>query len=128
MQVLDTVSLSHGAHLFKAGVDLDVSIDHTDGPVLPLHFGGRYIFQSLPAIPGVLPAPVSAIQAVALMMELGTGIRALADLVHPHPSITEGVQECARMLLGKSIFKSPVFGDKMQCFTWRPEQAKVIAA
>ena len=70
----------------------------------------------------------SAIQAVALMMELGTGIRALADLVHPHPSITEGVQECARMLLGKSIFKSPVFGDKMQCFTWRPEQAKVIAA
>ena len=66
VQVLDTVSLSHGAHLFKAGVDLDVSIDHTDGPVLPLHFGGRYIFQSLPAIPGVLPAPVSAIQAVAL--------------------------------------------------------------
>ena len=66
VQVLDTVSLSHGAHLFKAGVDLDVSIDHTDGPVLPLHFGGRYIFQSLPAVPGVLPAPVSAIQAVAL--------------------------------------------------------------
>ena len=33
---------------------------------LPLHFGGRYIFTALPAIAGVFPAPVSAIQAVAL--------------------------------------------------------------
>lgn len=62
----------------------------------------------------------SAIQAVALMMRTGLGIRELADLVHPHPSITEGVQECARMLLGTSIFKSPVFGDKMKCTVWRP--------
>jgi dihydrolipoamide dehydrogenase len=62
----------------------------------------------------------SAIQAVALMMRTGIGIRDLADLVHPHPSITEGVQECARMLLGTSMFKSPVFSDKMRCTTWRP--------
>ncbi len=62
----------------------------------------------------------SAIQAVALMMRLGTSIEELAELVHPHPSIIEGVQECARMLLGKSIFKSPVFGDKMRCYAWRP--------
>jgi dihydrolipoamide dehydrogenase len=62
----------------------------------------------------------SAIQAVALMMRTGISIRELADLVHPHPSITEGVQECARMLLGTSLFKSPVFGDKMRCTTWRP--------
>ncbi len=62
----------------------------------------------------------SAIQAVALMMQQGIGIQALATLIHPHPSITEGVQECARMLLGNSIFKSPVFGDKMQCYTWTP--------
>jgi dihydrolipoamide dehydrogenase len=62
----------------------------------------------------------SAIQTISLMMRLGTGIRELADLVHPHPSITEGLQECARMLLGTSIFKSPVFGDRMSCTTWRP--------
>ncbi len=70
----------------------------------------------------------SAIQTVALMMRTRMGIRELADLVHPHPSITEGVQECARMLLGTSIFKSPVFGDKMRCTTWRPEQNVVKAA
>jgi dihydrolipoamide dehydrogenase len=70
----------------------------------------------------------SAIQAVALMMQENIGIAALARLIHPHPSITEGVQECARMLLGSSIFKSPVFGDKMQCYRWSPSAEEVNAA
>lgn len=70
----------------------------------------------------------SAIEAVALMMRLGTPIRELADLVHPHPSITEGVQECARMLLGHSIFKPSIFADRMQCYAWVPEVAKMVAA
>jgi dihydrolipoamide dehydrogenase len=70
----------------------------------------------------------SAIQAVALMMRLGIPIRELAELTHPHPSITEGVQECARMLLGQSIFKPSVFGDRMQCYAWSPEVAASVAA
>ena len=70
----------------------------------------------------------SAIEAVALMMRLGTPIREIADLIHPHPSITEGVQECARMLLGSSIFKPGVFDDRMQCYTWTPSVSSVIAA
>jgi hypothetical protein len=45
-------------------VDYDY-IDHPSG-ALPLHFGGRYIFAALPAIPGILPEPVSSIQALAL--------------------------------------------------------------
>ncbi|MBL7965065.1 MAG: NAD(P)/FAD-dependent oxidoreductase [Flavobacteriales bacterium] len=70
----------------------------------------------------------SAIQAVALMMRMGTGVRELADLIHPHPSITEGVQECARLLLGTSLFKAPVFGDRMRCATWRPNTSEASAA
>lgn len=62
----------------------------------------------------------SAIQAVALLMHMGLGIHQLAEMVHPHPSIIEGVQECARMLLGSSMFKTDVFGDRMHCATWRP--------
>jgi dihydrolipoamide dehydrogenase len=62
----------------------------------------------------------SAIQAVALMIRSGTPIHELSELVHPHPSITEGVQECARMLLGHSLFKPTVFEDRMQCYTWTP--------
>jgi dihydrolipoamide dehydrogenase len=70
----------------------------------------------------------SAIQAVALMMRLGTPIRELAELIHPHPSITEGVQECARMLLGTSIFKPSVFDDRMRCYAWSPAVQGLVAA
>jgi len=59
----------------------------------------------------------SAIQAVALLMKYNQGIDNLAELVHPHPSIVEGVQECVRMLLNKSIFKSSVFEDKLACYS-----------
>ena len=65
-QVLDTASVTRGDHLLKAGFDFQWTQDLVDGPALPLHFGGRYIFQSLPAVPGILPAPVNPIQAVAL--------------------------------------------------------------
>jgi dihydrolipoamide dehydrogenase len=58
----------------------------------------------------------SAIQAVAYLIHTGQGIKELADMMHPHPSIIEGVQECLRMLLGKSIYKPYVFKDKLKCF------------
>lgn len=59
----------------------------------------------------------SAIQAVALQIKNGQGIESIAELVHPHPSIVEGVQECVRMLLNKSIFKASVFQDKLACYS-----------
>ncbi|MEZ4808504.1 MAG: NAD(P)/FAD-dependent oxidoreductase [Flavobacteriales bacterium] len=70
----------------------------------------------------------SAIEAVALMMRLSIPINELAELNHPHPSITEGVQECARMLLGKSIFKPGVFDDRMRCYAWSPAVQGLVAA
>lgn len=70
----------------------------------------------------------SAIEAVALMIKLGVPVRELADLIHPHPSITEGVQECARLLLGTSLFKPEVFADKLRCAAWSPDQTSVAAA
>lgn len=59
----------------------------------------------------------SAIQAVALLIKMDRGIAELAELVHPHPSIVEGVQECVRMLMNRSIFKSSVFKDKLECYS-----------
>jgi len=58
----------------------------------------------------------SAIQGVAYLIHTNQGIRELADMMHPHPSIIEGVQECLRMLLNKSIYKPYVFKDKLKCF------------
>jgi dihydrolipoamide dehydrogenase len=57
----------------------------------------------------------SAIQAVALLIHMDKGIDDLTELIHPHPSIIEGIQECLRVLKGKSILKPEVFGDKLRC-------------
>jgi dihydrolipoamide dehydrogenase len=61
----------------------------------------------------------SAIQAVALLIATGNGIKELAELIHPHPSIIEGIQECCRMLLGKSIMKPTVLRTAMKCKLYR---------
>jgi len=63
-QVLDTLSLLHRAHQLKVGVDFSY-VDHKR-QALPLHFGGRYLFGALPAIPGLLPVAINGIQALAL--------------------------------------------------------------
>ncbi len=59
----------------------------------------------------------SAMQAVALLISMDKGIEELAECVHPHPSITEGIQECVRMLLGKSLFKPEAMKGKLSCRT-----------
>lgn len=69
----------------------------------------------------------SAIQAVALLIHLNMGIEELALMIHPHPSIIEGIQECMRMLLGKSIYKSSVFGDKLKCYVREGEKTTPIS-
>lgn len=61
------------------------------------------------------PQASSAIQAIALLIQQGESVRALAELVHPHPSIVEGVQECVRMLLGNSILKPEIFPEGLRC-------------
>ncbi len=47
----------------------------------------------------------SAMQAIALLISMDKGIDEIAECVHPHPSIPEGIQECARLFLGTSTFK-----------------------
>lgn len=59
----------------------------------------------------------SAIQAVGLLIQLKMPIKVLSELIHPHPSIVEGIQECVRMLLNRSVFKSSVFKDKLECYS-----------
>lgn len=57
----------------------------------------------------------SAIQAVAVLISMNRGIEELAECVHPHPSITEGIQECVRMLLGKSTLKPGALSGRLTC-------------
>ena len=59
-----------------------------------------------------------AIVAVALLISMEKGVEELAECVHPHPSIAEGIQECVRLLLGKSLFKPFVYSNQITCETY----------
>ena len=59
------------------------------------------------------PEASSAVQGIAFLIDKGGTIADIDYCVHPHPAITEGVQECARLLLGRSIHKSEVFGSDL---------------
>ena len=61
----------------------------------------------------------STIESVALLISMGKSVHELANLIFPHPAITEGLQECARMLLGKSIVKPRVFNRQLKCYRFR---------
>ncbi len=51
----------------------------------------------------------TTIESVSLMMRASSSVRELAELLHPHPAVTEGLQDCVRMLMGTSIYKPMVF-------------------
>ena len=56
------------------------------------------------------PQASSTIQGIAFLIHMGATLSDIDHCVHPHPAIPEGVQECARMLLGRSVLKADVFG------------------
>ncbi len=49
------------------------------------------------------------IEAASLLIQQDRSAEDLAELIHPHPAITECLQECVRMMYGKSIYKPDVF-------------------
>jgi dihydrolipoamide dehydrogenase len=54
------------------------------------------------------------IEGVSLMIRQARSIHELAELLHPHPAVTEGLQDCVRMLLGTSIYKPTVFTSELR--------------
>lgn len=68
----------------------------------------------------------SSIEAVALLISMGKGVDELAELIHPHPSIIEGIQECVRMLLNKSMLKPGVLRNAMRCTSYTDGELKNV--
>lgn len=56
------------------------------------------------------PQASSTIQGIAFLIHMGATLEDIDHCVHPHPAIPEAVQECARMLLGRSVLKPEVWG------------------
>lgn len=67
-QAFDAISLTSGSATYKAGVDFVHS--EVEGS-LPAYAAGYYEFLALPAIPGLLPDPVTALQAFAAGIPAG---------------------------------------------------------
>lgn len=51
------------------------------------------------------PQASSIIGLVAMMIRFSRRVSDLCTILQPHPALTEGIQECARALLGEAIFK-----------------------
>ena len=66
------------------------------------------------------PQASSFIVSIAHMMNQKNSIDQILKTIHPHPSITEGIQDCLRVLKGKSIYKPYAFPHLIKTKRWKP--------
>jgi len=55
---------------------------------------------------------------IATIMNNNTRLNDIMKTIHPHPSISEGIQECLRILKGKSILKPEAFPEQIKFKVW----------
>jgi dihydrolipoamide dehydrogenase len=67
------------------------------------------------------PQVSNTIMSIALLMDQDKGIHDVLKSMYPHPTMSEGIQECLRLLLGKSIFKPQAFPDCLSVRRWHPQ-------
>lgn len=67
------------------------------------------------------PQASSLVMCITLLMDSEQTIDEIIKTIHPHPSMTEGIQECIRLLLDKSIYKPHCFPKLMSKGSWSPE-------
>lgn len=65
------------------------------------------------------PQASELIEPIALLIRTNKSLRDLADMIHPHPSSTEGLQDLARMLDGRSLYDPDAF-DGLTIKHWSP--------
>lgn len=66
------------------------------------------------------PQASAFIVSIAHLINQGNSLQDVMQVVHPHPSITEGIQECLRILKNKSVFKAKSFPDLIRVWSWKP--------
>ena len=63
----------------------------------------------------------NTIMSIAFLMDQDKGIHEALKSVHPHPTMSEGIQDCLRVLLDKSVFKPHAFPNQIKIRRWHPE-------
>jgi len=67
------------------------------------------------------PQVSNTIMSIAAMMDQKKGVPDILKSVHPHPTMSESIPECLRLLTGKSIYKSRAFPEHLRIRSWHPE-------
>jgi dihydrolipoamide dehydrogenase len=79
--------------------------------------------------PKILGMRAAGIQSAASVLYIASvidqekNIQEIMKTLHPHPSITEGIQECLRILIDKPILKPKAFPEYIKIKTWKPNLA-----
>jgi len=68
------------------------------------------------------PQASNTIMSIAFLMDQDKGIRDALKSVHPHPTMSEGIQDCLRVLLDKSVYKPHAFPDHIKIRRWHPDR------
>lgn len=67
------------------------------------------------------PQASAFITSIAYLINQDLTVEDVLRNTHPHPSVTEGIQECLRLLMGMSIYKPEVFPEEIMVRHWQPE-------
>jgi dihydrolipoamide dehydrogenase len=68
------------------------------------------------------PQASSFIVSIAHIINQKNSIDQVLETIHPHPSMTEGIKDCLRVLKGKSIYKPEVFPHLIRTTVWKPKK------
>jgi dihydrolipoamide dehydrogenase len=66
------------------------------------------------------PEVSSTIMAVALLIDQGKNAADVLGAMFPHPTMSEGIQECLRLLMAKSVYKPEAFPELLHIRRWCP--------
>ncbi|RJQ72986.1 MAG: NAD(P)/FAD-dependent oxidoreductase [Desulfobacteraceae bacterium] len=67
------------------------------------------------------PQVSNTIMSIALLIDQEKNALEVLRTMFPHPTMSEAIQECLRMLVNKSIYKPEAFPDLLSIRRWRPE-------
>jgi dihydrolipoamide dehydrogenase len=69
------------------------------------------------------PQVSSTIMSIALLIDQDRNAEYVLRTMFPHPTLSESIQECLRLLVGKSIYKAEAFPDLLNIRSWRPDSS-----
>jgi dihydrolipoamide dehydrogenase len=67
------------------------------------------------------PQASAFIVSVAHLIDEKDGLHEVFKTVHPHPGVTEGIEECLRLFEGSSVFKPDAFPEHIKYWEWSPK-------